>query len=97
MPNTSQPIGKLLEGWLAHTQKQQKPLFEIQQAWSKIVGKPLAAHTKAVSVRNGRLVIHVDRPGENFELSYDRERVLKRVKKITKNQVTEIVVRAGKL
>ena len=97
MPNASQPIGKLLEGWLAHAQKQQKPLFEVQKAWSKIVGKPLAAHTKAVSVRKGKLVIHVDRPGENFELSYDRECVLKRVKKITQNKVTEIVVRAGKI
>ena len=97
MHEPSQPIGKLLEGLLAQTQKQQSALFEVQQAWGKIVGRKLAAHTKPVSVRKARLTVHVDRPGENFLLSYERERVLERVKKISQGKITELVVRAGKV
>ena len=97
MSASAQSIGKLLEGLLAQTHKQQSALFEIQQAWQKIVGKRFAAHTKPVGIRKGKLVIHVDRPGENFELSYDRRRLLEIIKKLTLGKVTEIVIRAGKV
>lgn len=97
MPSSSQPIGKLLEGLLAQAHKQQSALFEVQQAWGKIAGRKLSAHTKPVSVRKARLTVHVDRPGESFLLSYERERVLARVKKLTQGRITEMVVRAGKI
>ena len=97
MSGSSQPIGKLLEGWLAQTHKQQSALFEVQQAWSKIAGRTISAHTKPGRVRKARLTVHVDRPGENFLLSYERERVLERIKKLTQGKITEMVVRAGKI
>lgn len=97
MTRASEPIGKLLEGWLAEQHKQTSVLFEIQQAWSKIVGHKLAAHTRPVSIRKGKLVVHVDRPGENYELSFERERVASRIKKIAGDKILTIVVRAGKI
>lgn len=97
MVEQSQPIGKLLEGLLARAHKQQSVLFEVQQAWVKIVGKRFAAHTRPASFRKGRLVIHVDRPGENFELNYGKQKLLKRIKEITQDKVEEVVIRAGKV
>ncbi len=95
--NGSQSIGSVIHGVLKRAQQQHGALFDIQQGWPSIVGKGLAAHTKPVSVRNGRLTVHVDRPGDNFTLSYQRTQVLERVREFTQCTVTELVIRAGKV
>ena len=95
--SSSQAIGSVIHGVLKQAQRQHGALFDIQHEWLAIVGKGLAAHTKPVSVRNGRVTVHADRPGDNFTLSYQRTRVLERLRELTKGAVTELVIRAGKV
>ena len=47
------------------------------QSWDKIVGVDLAAHSDAVDIRNGALIIEVDHPGWMQRLHMQRERILK--------------------
>ena len=93
--DASQSINMVLQGVLQHAQRQHGAVLTLQQQWPRIVGKDLARHTKPVSARNGRLVIHVDRPGDNFSLRYQRQRVLERAQALTGGKVTELVIRAG--
>ncbi len=95
--SSSQPIGSVIHGVLKNAQRQHGALFDIQREWLAIVGKGLAAHTKPASVRNGQLTVHVDRPGDNFTLSYQRTQVLERLRELTKGAVTELVIRAGQV
>ena len=90
-----QPIRSVISGVLKQAQQHHGPLFEIQRRWKRIVGAELAAHTKPVSLRHGRLVIHVDRPGESFSLSFQKAQVLERARGVAPGKVTDLIVRAG--
>ena len=96
-PAPAQRIGAVLPQVLRLAEQRHNVLEELRQAWGKLVGKPLAGHSKPVSLRRGRLVVHVDRPGDGFTLHYDRERLLARLKSATKAQIDEIVFRPGEL
>ena len=82
---------------LEQTAKQQQPLFTIQRRWGQLVGKALAAHTKPVSLRRGRLVVYVEQPGDGYALNFQRTALLKRLQTTTKGRVEELVVRPGDL
>ena len=93
--SAAQRIGSLIPEVMQHAAHTHGPLFAIQREWSRLVGKPLAAHTKPVSLRHGRLVIYVDRPGDNFALTYERPRILAQLQTMTHGCVEEMVIRAG--
>ena len=89
-------IGTLLPKVLRQTATRQKTLRSIQRRWKRLVGKSLAAHTKPVSLRKGRLVVHVAEPGDSFVLTYERPRILKRLKTASAEETVEdLVFRAG--
>ena len=90
-------LGAILPEILRAQQNAQRPLATIQEAWPKLVGERAAAHSKPVSLRKGRLVVHVDQPGDNFTLSYQRPQLLKRLKGMSESAVDEIVFRAGEI
>ena len=89
-------INALIAGVMQSAAQEHGPLFAIQRAWPRLVGKALAAHTKPVSLRRGRLLIYVEQPGDNFTLSYARPTLLGRLHTMTQGRVEEIVIRAGK-
>ena len=91
----SERIGALIPEVLTKTAARHGTLFAIQRRWSQLVGKALAQRTRPVSVRRGTLVVQVERPGDGFTLSYQRLRILERVKTLTKGQVEEFVIRPG--
>ena len=93
----TQPIGSVIPGILERAKEQHAVLQAIQQGWGALVGKRLATHTQPVSFRRGRLVVHVDQPGDSFMLSYQRIALLKRLQAVVKQPVTELVIRAGEL
>ena len=64
--------------------QKQRTLMTIQRDWATLVGRQLAGHTKAVSLRRGRLVVHADQPGDNFALSYRRAPLLRQLQRKTK-------------
>lgn len=76
-------------------QQEQRPLFTIQRAWPKVVGRQLAAHAQPVSLRRGRLVVSVDRPGESFALTFKRVDVMAQLNQLVDGAVHELVIRPG--
>ena len=90
-----QRIDAVVSNVLKQTTKEHGALFAIQRRWKRLVGKALAAHTKPVSLRRGRLVIHVDRPGDGFALSYQRTQLLEQLQAMAKKGVEDIVIRPG--
>ena len=91
----AEALGAILPSVLEAQQKAHRPLAAIQDAWPKLVGERMAAHSKPVSLRQGRLIVHVDQPGDNFVLSFQRLQLLKRLKEMSETTVDEIVFRAG--
>ena len=92
---TAKPVGALIHEVLQRAAREHRPLFAIQRRWPRLVGKQLAAHTRPVSLRRGRLVVHVDRPGDSFALNYARPKLLQQLQAASSGGVEEIVIRAG--
>ena len=92
-----QRIDAVVSNVLKQTTRQHGALFAIQRGWKRLVGRALAAHTRPVSLRQGRLIVHVDRPGDGFALSYQRARLLEQLQATTKRRVEDIVIRPGEL
>ena len=90
-------IGVLLPAVLKQAQQRHSALFTIQNAWGRLVGKPLAAHTRPVSLRHGRLVVYADHPGDSFVLSREKPALLERLIAATGTTVEDLVVRPGEL
>ena len=88
-----QRIGALLPGLLKRVEQRHRALAAIQQRWGKLVGKRLAAHTRPVGLRHGRLVVAVDRPGDGFALSYQRPQLLEQLRGSAVGDVEEIIIR----
>ena len=90
-----QRIGSVISDVLKQAGERHGTLFAIQQDWKKLVGKQLAAHTRPIGFRRGRLIVCADRPGDSFTLSYQRTQLLERLQKTTQGRVEEIVIRPG--
>ena len=95
--DASRGIGAVVHGVLQEAHRRHGALFTVQRNWRKLVGKELAAHTKPVGLRSRRLIIHADRPGDNFALTYQRSRLLERVQRLTQGKIDELMVRAGEV
>lgn len=94
---TIEPLHTIIPAVLRQTARRARPLLTIQRKWAKLVGQGLAGHTKPVSLRGGRLIVHADQPGDSFTLSYQRVELLKRLQTSTKGTVEEIIIRVGEL
>ena len=90
-------LGSIISKVLQSSEREHRPLHIIQREWTGLVGKALAEHTKPVSLRHGRLMVHVDQPGDGFALNYQRARLLKLLRMKTGCTVEEIVIRAGEM
>ena len=90
-------IGAILSSVLQRAHRRHGALFDLQRRWRRLVGPTLSAHTRPVSLRAGRLVVHVDRPGEAFALTYEQQPLLHRLRAGTNGAVTELIIRAGEL
>lgn len=93
----AEALRSIIQAVMRQGARQHRPLFTIQRQWTRLVGKELAGHTRPVSLHRGRLVVHVDQPGDSFALSYQKAQLLKRLQTNTKGRVEEIVIRAGEL
>ena len=90
-------IGTVVPAVIRQLQHQQGALHTVQQEWARLVGKRLAAHTRPASLRRGRLVVHVERPGDGFALSYARPELLERLRVSAQGKIEEIVIRPGEI
>ena len=89
------PVAALIRDVMRQTAIAQRPLFAIQHRWPQLVGKQLAAHTRPVSLRRGRLIVHAEHPGDSFALNFARPRLLEQLQGKATGTVEEIVIRAG--
>ena len=90
-------IGTVIPAVIRQLERQQGALQTVQREWARLVGKRLAAHTRPVSLRRGRLVVHVERPGDGFALNYARPALLERLRASTQGKAEEIVIRPGEI
>lgn len=91
------PIAAVLPAVLQQAQRRYGTLQRVQECWGKLVGKLLAAHTAPVSLRRGRLIVHVDRPGDGFTLNFQRQQLVTQLRARTNGLVEELVIRVGDL
>lgn len=90
-----QRLGDLVPGVLQAVRRNSRPVACLQQRWTRLVGPELAGHTKPVSLRRGRLIVHAEQPGDSYALQFQREAILKRVRRASGGRVEELVVRIG--
>ena len=90
-------ISMVIPRVLKRTRAQQQTLSKIQRNWRGLVGAALATHSRPVSLRRGRLIIHVEEPGDSFALEYRRPKVLQRLETLVPGQVQARVARAGQV
>ena len=91
----AKPVGALIADVMQRAAREYRPLFAIQRRWPQLVGKQLAAHTRPVSLRRGRLIVHAEHPGDSFALNFARPRLLEQLQGKATGTVEEIVIRAG--
>jgi len=94
---TVEPIRAVIPSVLKRSKERRRAIGAVQRRWAGLVGKCLAMHSRPVTLWRGRLVVHVDQPGDSFELSYQRERLLERMRSLVKEPVEELVIRSGDL
>lgn len=72
---------------------------QILEVWPEVAGKRIVQHTRPVMVRNGRLLINVDRSVWLYELTQKHKgRLLKRLqKKVGGDTLREIQFRIGEI
>jgi hypothetical protein len=92
-PTSPKNIGQVIPGVLKQLSREHGEMDRVQRAWKRLVGPQLAAHTRPVSLRRGRLMVAVEQPGDGFELSYRRTRLVEQLKAMTDGRVTEIILR----
>jgi predicted nucleic acid-binding Zn ribbon protein len=91
-----QPIDAVIAGVLRSAKEKHAALSAIRRQWPSLVGKGLAAHTRPVSLRRGRLIVEADRPGDGFALRYRQPQLLERLRGAGRERaVEEIVIRPG--
>lgn len=77
-PHDIQHIGQAIKDLLK--QYHLKPKFDeasVVASWEKLVGKPVARHTKRIYVRNKVLFIELDSPSMKSDLSFHKNHLLK--------------------
>lgn len=94
---TVQAIRSVIPLVLKRTRDRQRSIRTIQRRWTGLVGQRLARHSRPVNLWRGRLVVHVDQPGDSFELNYQRDRLLERLRTLVKGGIAELVIRSGDL
>ena len=62
-------------------------------AWERLVGKPIARHTKKVSVRNKVLFVELDSPSMKNDLNLHKSQILEVfAKEFGKDVIRELVI-----
>ena len=91
----AQPLGALIPGILKTVEKEHAALTQVQKSWRSVAGRELAAHTRPISLRRGRLVVAAADPGGNYVLRFERTRIVEQLRQLTGGKVDELVVRPG--
>lgn len=61
-------------------------------SWEKVMGKPVAKHTREIFIRERKLFVRLDSAALREELSYGREKILKMLNEEAGEQIIDEVV-----
>src|SRR5690242_9461986 len=93
-PHDIQHIGQAIKDLFK--QYHLKPKFDeanLVASWEKLVGKPVARHTKRIYIRNKVLFIELDSPSIKSDLSFHKNNLLRRMEEeFGKDVLKEIVL-----
>src|SRR5258707_5586572 len=93
-PHDIQHIGDAIKSFLKHYHL--NPKFDeanVVASWEKLVGKPMARHTKRIYIRNKVLFIELDSPSMKSDLSFHKNHLLKTLEtEFGKDVLKEIVL-----
>ena len=93
--DNEQPIGKVLKELLNQYRLQQK-LHEhsIQDIWSSVMGKTIAAYTTALKLRQGQLTVSISSAPLRQELSQGRDKIRRNLNEaMGEDIIKEVIVR----
>ncbi len=94
------PIKDVVSGIVKGWKKESASFTEdkILKVWEKAAGRRLARHSRPVSFKAKRLIVHVDSSPWLYELTLQRPKILVRLKKCFKKKpVTEVQFRIGEI
>lgn len=66
--------------------------YEAMKKWPDVVGEKIAAHTKAIRVRYGKLTIQVDDPAWRNELLWLKPMILQRYEALGHNKTIRDII-----
>ena len=71
---------------------------DMQSAWECVVGRRVAAHSKPVSLRKGRLVIHVSDSSLLYDLTCRKKTLLRKLSEKAKSKkIKQMQFRIGEI
>jgi len=94
MRNNQVSIGDAIREWITE-KRLNEPILQskIVEAWSRVMGEPIAKHTKNIVFRNGRLYITVSHPALKQELFYSRSTIMNTFnQEIKETAIQEVVI-----
>jgi len=80
---------------IKNIQDKQAPSGDIEGLWIKSVRKKAAQHTKVRFFKKGKLHINVESPAWLYDLKLKKEDIIKKIKKLSKNKITDLRFRVG--
>lgn len=86
-------IGEVLKG--IREKQGQCPDEQIEDIWVRCVRKNTAQHTKVRFFKKGKLYINIENPGWLFELNTKKEKIVEKLKKLSKNKIKDIRFKIG--
>ena len=89
-------IKSIVDIVLKRIEKKQQFFNEENEAiWKQCVKKGVAKHTKVRSFKHSKLHVYVEGPAWLYQLNIEKEQVLKKIKKISKNKIKDIKFTVG--
>lgn len=77
--------------------ERQKKEEKIKEAWENAVGKRFSSHTQPTSLRKKKLIVSVDSSSMLYELTMRKRKIVAKLKKDLKDDITEIQLRIGEI
>lgn len=91
--NNTKSVGEAIRELLHHYHIQSKfDETNLITSWERLLGKPVARHTKRVFIRNQVLFVELDSPALKSDLNFHKDRILALFTKEFGNQLVKDLV-----
>lgn len=93
MRNNQVSLGDAIKEWIKD-KRLSDPICQskIVEAWQRVMGEPIAKHTKDIVFKNGKLYITVSHPALKQELFYSRTTIANTFNQEIKSEAIQEVI-----